>query len=103
MKYDADPTSIVCLSGKLLCSCTDDVEVIKDSLNEHIRLTLNEPRCLSFKVWQTDDALVWRVEESFINSSAFSHHQQRTRASTWWAATAAILRNYRITGLETSE
>ncbi|AML52481.1 putative quinol monooxygenase [Falsihalocynthiibacter arcticus] len=103
MKYDADPASIVCLSGELLCSCTDDVAVIKDSLPEHIRLTLDEPGCLSFKVWQTDDALVWRVEESFISSLAFSHHLQRTRASAWWAATEAIPRNYRITGLETSE
>ena len=103
MKHDADAASIVRLSGKLLCASLKDVEVVKVSLPEHIRLTLAESGCLSFKVWQTDDPLVWGVEESFINTSAFSHHQKRTRASAWWTATSAIPRSYEITGLEPSE
>ena len=94
-----DATGPVRLSGKLICSCLMDVEVIKANLPEHVRLSLQEPGCLSFKVWQTDDQLVWGVEESFIDPSAFAHHQQRTRASAWWAATAEIPRSYTITGL----
>lgn len=85
------------LSGKLLCASIEDVEIVKDHLPEHIRLTLEEAGCLSFEVWQTDDPLIWGVEERFTDASAFSYHQQRTRASAWWTATAAIPRSYEVT------
>ena len=91
------------LTGTLLCTCMNEVEIIKASLPEHARLTLGEPGCLHFKIWQTGNALIWRVKESFVNPSAYAHHQQRTRASAWWAATAAIPRRYNITGLEPRE
>jgi quinol monooxygenase YgiN len=47
----------------------------------------------------TDNPLVWQVEESFIDRPAFEAHQSRSRASAWYAATAPIRRDYRISGL----
>ena len=38
---------------------------------EHIRLTRTRPGCLSFEVTQTDDPLVWRVDERFTDDAAF--------------------------------
>ena len=98
MNDTADAEKVVRLTGKLICANMEEVKTVKDSLAEHIRLTLAETGCLSFRVWQTDDPLIWGVEESFADPAAFSHHQQRTRASAWWTATAAILRSYEITG-----
>ncbi len=98
-----DTAGVVRLSGKLLCASVAETETVKKNLPEHMRLTLEEPGCLSFKVSQTeDDPLIWNVEESFINASAFQHHQKRTRASAWWDATANITRSYNVTGLEPS-
>lgn len=97
MNHTADTE--VHLSGKLICASMEDVEVIKDHLPEHVRLTLEEAGCLSFEVLQTGDPLIWTVDERFTDAAAFTHHQQRTRASAWWTATAAIPRSYEITGI----
>lgn len=95
-----DGANVVRLTGNLLCNSVEDAIVVRDRLPKHIRLTLAEPGCLSFRVWQSDDPLVWHVDEVFIDTSAFRHHQQRTRASAWRTATATIPRSYEITGLD---
>ncbi|MFC7454296.1 putative quinol monooxygenase [Insolitispirillum peregrinum] len=69
---------------------------MRTHLPEHVRLTRAEPGCLSFTVSPSDDPLVWQVEECFITREAFEFHQHRTRASSWWAATADIPRDYEI-------
>lgn len=92
-------TGAVRLSGFLRCASMEDVELVVRHLPEHIRLTRAEPGCLSFEVSQTDDPLIWRVEELFIDHDAFDFHQQRTRASQWFVATSAIPRDYEITTL----
>lgn len=56
-------TGAVRLSGFLRCASMEDVELVVRHLPEHIRLTRAEPGCLSFEVSQTDDPLIWRVEE----------------------------------------
>lgn len=86
----------VSLSGKLVCASHQEVEVVRKYLPEHIRLTKAEPGCLSFEVVQTNDPLVWQVEECFTNQEAFEHHQQRTRNSDWWKETSKIKRDYEI-------
>jgi len=88
---------MVRLSGFLRCVSDDDVELVRHHLPDHIRLTRAEPGCISFEVSQTDDPLVWRVEELFVDRSAFEFHQQRTRASAWFTVTSAIPRDYDIT------
>lgn len=95
-----DTNRTVRLSGKLICRSFDEVALVSDNLAAHVRLTLAEPGCLSFQVWPSVDPLVWHVEECFADAAAFAHHQQRTRASSWWTATEAISRSYVITGME---
>ncbi|MCA8931022.1 MAG: antibiotic biosynthesis monooxygenase, partial [Rhodospirillaceae bacterium] len=77
-----------------------EVEVVKSCLPEHVRLTRAEPGCVSFDVTETDDPLVWNVEECFLDRAAFEFHQHRTRASAWWVATAEIAREFRVSGLD---
>jgi len=77
----------------------EDIQLVETHLPEHLRLTRAEPGCISFDVTQTDDPLIWRVEELFVDRAAFDFHQQRTRASEWFAATSAIPRDYEITAV----
>ncbi len=84
------------LTGKLICLSDAEVALVRDFLPEHIRLTLEEPGCISFDVTQSGDPLVWIVEEVFVDQAAFDAHQTRTRASQWAKKTASIQRDYRI-------
>lgn len=90
--------TMVRLSGFLRCASVAEIEAVKRHLPDHIRLTRAEPGCISFEVSQTDDPLVWHVEELFADQTAFDYHQQRTRASKWFEATSAIVREYKIVG-----
>lgn len=96
----AEGDGFVRLSGRLICGSAGDVEMVRAHLPEHTHLTLAEPGCLSFSVVPSDDPMVWLVDECFRDRAAFVAHQQRTRASAWWAATAAIPRQYQITGMD---
>lgn len=89
-------STTVRLSGGLVCASPQEVEIIKKFLPEHMRLTKAETGCLSFEITQTNDPLVWRVEERFIDQQAFEQHQQCTRDSAWWQATSKISRDYKI-------
>jgi quinol monooxygenase YgiN len=91
------PETQVRLSGLLRCASGNEVEIVKTHLPDHIRLTKKEPGCISFEVSQTDNPLVWRVEEVFSDRAAFDFHQQRTRASEWFTATSMIQRDYVVT------
>jgi quinol monooxygenase YgiN len=90
---------MITLSGRLVCASAAEADLVRTHLPEHLRLTLAEPGCLSFAVVATDNPLVWQVEESFIDRPAFEAHQSRSRASAWYAVTAPIRRDYRISGL----
>lgn len=92
-------TGAVRLSGFLRCASVEDIPLVETHLPEHLRLTRAEPGCISFDVTQTEDPLIWRVEELFVDRAAFDFHQQRTRASEWFAATSAIPRDYEITAV----
>lgn len=92
-------TGAVRLSGFLRCASAEDIQLVETHLPAHLRLTRAEPGCISFDVTQTDDPLVWRVEELFVDRAAFDFHQQRTRASEWFTATSAIPRDYEIVTL----
>jgi quinol monooxygenase YgiN len=91
-----DKTGKVRLSGQLICASLDEVDIVQKYLPEHIRLTRSEPGCLSFEVTQTEEPMIWCVEERFADRLAFEAHQVRTKASAWGAATSAIRREYEI-------
>ena len=88
--------SKVILTGFLICRSLEEGDRVSAMLADHIRLTRAEPGCLSFEVMPTADPMIWQVEESFTDRAAFDAHQTRTRATDWWAATAAIRRDFRI-------
>ncbi len=62
----------------------------------HVQATRAEPGCLSFRIDDTDDPLIFDVTESFRDRPAFDAHQARTRDSAWFAATRSILRDFRV-------
>lgn len=84
------------LTGRLICTDEQDIATLRAHLAEHTRLSRAEPGCLSFEVRQTEDPLIWTVEEAFVDQTALEAHQARTRASAWFAATGHIRRDYRL-------
>jgi quinol monooxygenase YgiN len=90
---------MITLTGTLTCSSAEEADIVRTYLPEHIRLSREEPGCLTFNVVPTDDPLIWQLDESFTDRAAFEAHQARTRASDWYAATAHIGRDFHITGL----
>jgi quinol monooxygenase YgiN len=91
-------TGKVRLSGMLICASQDECDIVRRYLAEHIRLTREEPGCLSFEVTQTEDPLIWQVEELFADQAAFEAHQVRSKASEWAEKTMSIRRDYAISG-----
>jgi quinol monooxygenase YgiN len=84
------------LSGKLICASQEEAALVAAHLPEHIRLTRLEPGCVSFEVTQTDDSMIWRVEELFSDKAAFEAHQNRAKSSIWGLATKTIRREFQI-------
>jgi quinol monooxygenase YgiN len=84
------------LTGELRCASPDEVAAIRRHRAEHVRLTRAEPGCIAFEIAETDDPLIWRVEERFRDRAAFEAHQRRTRASPWWEATQTIARDFEM-------
>ena len=87
----------VVLSGQLVCADDAELAVVQQHLPRHVELTRAEPGCVSFEVHQTGDALVWQVDETFVDDAAFAAHQERVSASEWGRVTAAIERRYAVT------
>ena len=84
------------LKGHLICMSEDEAQTVRQHLAEHIRLSRSESGCLSFDVSETDDPMVWDVQESFRTREDFDAHQTRTRQSRWFVATRHILRDFRV-------
>lgn len=84
------------LTGRLIAKTSEDSAIIRRYLPEHQRLSRAEDGCLFFEVIESDDPLIWRVEELYTDQRTFDAHQTRTRNSEWWKQTSAILREYRI-------
>lgn len=88
--------SQVRLSGHLVCKDAGEAAVVLHHLPLHVELTRAEAGCESFEVHQTDDPLVWRVDERFTDPAAFEAHQDRVAASEWGRVTAGIERRYAV-------
>lgn len=73
----------------------EELETIKNKLNEHIENTLNEDGCLDFDVTQDDsDECIFHVFEKFLDNDAFNLHQARTKISDWGAVSKNVERFY---------
>ena len=85
------------LTGPLICADDREAEIVRTYMPEHIRLTREEPGCLSFDVSATDHPLVWQVDEAFASQADFDAHQARTKESAWGKASVGIARDFKIT------
>lgn len=86
------------VTGTLTCATAADAALVRQHLPRHIRLSREEPGCLTFNVDSTDDPMVWRLDESFIDRAAFAAHRARTQAGDWFKVTAHLKRDFRVTG-----
>ena len=89
---------MITVTGQLICVSAADVDLVQRLLPDHIRLSRDEPGCLSFDVVQTADPLIWQLDETFVDRTAFEAHQVRTRTSRWFKATAQLKRKFHISG-----
>lgn len=80
------------LTGRLVCADVAQMMVVMDHLPSHIAATRAEAGCLFFDVRQSDDPLIWTVEEAFADAAAFDAHQKRS--GHWAKASAEITRDY---------
>ena len=85
------------VTGTLTCMTSEDAATVRTYLPEHIRLSRAEAGCLTFNVDPTDDPMVWQLDESFADRTAFEAHQVRTRASAWFEKTASLVRDFTVT------
>jgi len=90
--------SPVRLTGLLVCGTAEQRRAVEKNLPLHVELTRSEPGCVTFEVAQTDNPLVWQVDELFQDAASFAAHQQRVAASEWGRATAGIERRYEVDG-----
>ncbi|MBO3725677.1 nuclear transport factor 2 family protein [Actinomyces bowdenii] len=88
----------VVIRGLLICSEEDQADAVRRLLPEHIAASHAEPGCVSFDIRQTQDSLVWQVEEVFADVAAFRCHQERAASSEWGRATRGVERRYEISG-----
>lgn len=87
--------SKVILSGYIIVPDNDLVSV-KQALEKHAQLTLEEAGCLVFEVVKdASDPNRFTVYEEFIDQAAFEHHQARVRVSHWGEVTMNVERHYK--------
>lgn len=74
-----------------ICVQGEQLGAVKRALEEHTRLTREEPGCIVFEVTQlTDDPLIFDVYEEFTNEAAFELHQISVAASAWSEVTKDV-------------
>jgi quinol monooxygenase YgiN len=97
--YAAPRPGQVALSGLLICADLDQLKIVLEYVPAHIAASRAEPGCLFFDITQSDDPLIWRVEELFASEAALAAHTARTKASLWAEKSAALTRDiHRIDG-----
>lgn len=85
------------LNGYILVP-DDRLDAVRAGLVDHIRLTHQEPGCISFEVKENPEIPGrFDVDEVFTDQASFDAHQARTKASVWADITAGIPRDYDIT------
>jgi quinol monooxygenase YgiN len=87
---------VIRLTGTMSCA-PDEAATVRDALPDHVRLTRQEPGCLSFDIAETAPG-VFSVSERFADRAAFDAHQARTRASEWWQVTGHMARDFAVDG-----
>ncbi|MGO1297166.1 MAG: putative quinol monooxygenase [Vibrio sp.] len=88
--------SKVILKGFILVADSQREEINLELIN-HLRLTREEPGCITFHVTQSaQNPARFDVYEEFVDRSAFDAHQRRVRSSVWGKLTQNVERYYEI-------
>ncbi|MBT2949617.1 antibiotic biosynthesis monooxygenase [Vibrio anguillarum] len=88
--------SKVTLKGFILVP-ESDLELVKNELVNHKRLTLDESGCITFSVIENpENPLRFDIYEEFVDKVAFEQHQKRVKASHWGKVTVNVERHYEI-------
>ncbi len=88
--------SKVTLKGFILVP-ESELELVKNELVNHTRLTLEETGCITFSVIQnSENSLRFDVYEEFTDKASFEQHQKRVKSSHWGKVTANVERHYEI-------
>ncbi|SBT19125.1 hypothetical protein MGA5115_03286 [Marinomonas gallaica] len=88
--------SKVTLKGFILVP-ESQLELVKNELVNHKRLTLEETGCITFNVIQnSENAFRFDVYEEFTDKVAFEQHQKRVKASHWGKVTVNVERHYEV-------
>ena len=75
----------------------EDLDVVEEELENHRRLTLQEPGCITFEVTKRkSNPFCFDVYEEFKDRSSFDLHQERVKASYWGKVTVNVERHYEI-------
>ncbi|MGP8305568.1 putative quinol monooxygenase [Vibrio sp. YIC-376] len=88
--------SKVILKGYILVP-ESDLKPVRKELENHTRLTLQEPGCMVFRVTESaENPLRFDVYEEFSDKVAFEAHQKRVKASYWGKVTVNVERFYEV-------
>ncbi len=88
--------SKVILKGHIIVS-ENELNVVKEALVHHKKLTSEEAGCLVFDVTQCQiNRYRFDVYEEFVDSASFEFHQQRVKASDWGRVSINVERYYKI-------
>ncbi|MFC0200474.1 GNAT family N-acetyltransferase [Paracoccus rhizosphaerae] len=87
-------TPLFGLHGRLTCRDMAQMMTTLDLLPDHAALSRAEPGCLRFDITQSEDPMIWDLEELFSDRRAFEAHQGRTRASPWGERSGDLKRDF---------
>ncbi|MFG6667486.1 putative quinol monooxygenase [Halomonas sp. HNIBRBA4712] len=74
-----------------------ELDTFLQALMRHRQQTLAEPGCIMFDVIQDQaDPCRYNVFETFVDRTAFDHHQRRVANSEWGRPTRNAVRHYEI-------
>ncbi|WP_299905516.1 GNAT family N-acetyltransferase [uncultured Paracoccus sp.] len=85
---------MIALTGRLVCDETAQMLTALTLLPDHSRLSRAEPGNLRFDLAQSEDPMVWTLDELFADAEAFAAHQARTAASDWGRSSTEIRRDF---------
>jgi len=82
----------------------DKLASVKRALKTHIHLSVQEPDCQRFRIWQDDQTPTrFHVFEIFRSPLAFYRHQDRMKNSEWAHVSRHAIRHYETLGLDTND
>lgn len=84
---------LIAVEGQLTCADMGQMLTALDLLPRHVELSRAEPGCLRFDIAQSDNPLVWQLDEIFADEAAFAAHQARGADSQWGRASQDISRD----------